>query len=124
MKEINLASCQASYPLCCFDARVAKKLGISCALVLNNLVCIDDNSKLLYRHYAKKRQVEGVMNEDGLIWSRHSLKYFSDQFPFYTQGKILNALKKLEENDIIKIRPSLTNGFYWVAIMIGNGDTQ
>lgn len=124
MREINLSACQASYPMCCFDARVAEAFGIACALVLNNLVCIDDDSKLLYRHYAKKRQVEGVMKENGLIWSRHGLKQLSAQFPFYTSVKILNALKKLEQNGLIKVRPSLTDGFYWVAVTIGNGDAQ
>lgn len=122
MKEINLSCCRANYPLCCFDARIAKTLGIPCALGLNNLVCIDDTNKLLCRHYAGRRQVEGVINEDGLIWSRHSLKYFSEQFPFYTEGKILNTLGKLEENGLIKIRPSLTNGFYWVAVTMGGDE--
>ena len=118
MKTIDIATCNSIYPLCCFDARIAEQFGIDCALLLNHLVCIDDNNKLLLRHYGERRQIEGVMQERGLIWSRHSLQYFSRLFPFYRPGKILNVLEKMKKIGLIELRPSLTDGFYWVAVLI------
>lgn len=73
-----------------FDVRVAKRYGVHCAVILQNLW-----------HWIRKNQANGVNFYDGNYWTYNSTKAFSDLFPYLSQKQIETALKKLRDEGII-----------------------
>ena len=73
-----------------FDVTIAKKYGVHCAVILQNIW-----------HWIKKNQANGVNCYDGNYWTYNSTKAFSDLFPYLSQRQIETALKKLRDEGII-----------------------
>lgn len=122
IEKISAAFCQSNSSLRNFDANLAVRFGIEQAIIMNTLLAVDYDNRMLLNHFRGRRQVEGVICEEGVVWSRHSLKNLSAQHPYFTPGKIENRLKKLEELGLIECRESLTRGFYWITLGHGEMD--
>ena len=74
-----------------FDARIAQKYGVNCAVILQNIW-----------HWVQKNEANGVNFYDGDYWTYNSTKAFSVLFPYLSAKQIETALKKLREEGIIK----------------------
>ena len=74
----------------CFDVDVAKRYGVNCAVILNNIY-----------HWITKNEANGENFYDGYYWTYNSTKAFNDLFPYLTQKQIETALKKLRDEGIL-----------------------
>ena len=73
-----------------FDAGIAEKYGINCAVILQNLW-----------HWIRKNEANGTNFYDGQYWTYNSTKAFCKLFPYLSQRQIEHALKKLRDEGII-----------------------
>lgn len=74
-----------------FDIEVAKKYGVHCAVLLQNIW-----------HWVKKNEANNKNFHDGYYWTYNSTKAFQELFPYLSQKQIETALKKLRDEEIIK----------------------
>ncbi len=74
-----------------FDVEYAKKYGVNCAIILNNLI-----------FWSQKNSVNNVNIFDGSVWVYNSVRVWKELFPYMSENTIRNALKKLEQEGIIK----------------------
>lgn len=74
-----------------FDIEIAKKYGISEAILLYNI-----------NFWVMKNEANGVNYYDGSYWTYSSVKAFNELFPYLSPRKIQNALKHLKDEGIIK----------------------
>lgn len=74
----------------CFDVDVAKRYGVNCAVILNNIY-----------HWITKNEANGENFYDGYYWTYNSTKAFNELFPYLTQKQIETALKKLRDEGIL-----------------------
>ena len=74
-----------------FDIDVAKRYGVNCAVLLQNIW-----------HWVKKNEANNKHFHDGFYWTYNSSKAFQDLFPYLSQKQIETALKKLRDEEIIK----------------------
>ena len=75
----------------CFDVDIAKEYGLLEAILLENL-----------EHWIEHNKANGINYHDGSYWTFNSTKAFAKLFPYASQRKIQNALKKLIEQGILK----------------------
>ena len=73
-----------------FDVRIAKRYGVNCAVILQNIW-----------HWVQKNETNGTNYYDGAYWTYNSTKAFAAQFPYLSQRQIETALKKLRDEKII-----------------------
>lgn len=73
-----------------FDVRIAKKYGVNCAIILQNIW-----------HWVQKNEANDTNFHDGHYWTYNSTKAFAQLFPYLTQRQIETALKKLRDENII-----------------------
>lgn len=74
-----------------FKSSVAKVIGVTGAIILNNL------------HYWINHNEANEKNFfDGCYWTYNSIKAFCEQFPFLSRNSITRALSKLEKDGYIK----------------------
>lgn len=73
-----------------FDTKVAEKVGVNCAIILNNLY-----------YWIEKNRANGKNYYDGYYWTYNSTKAFSYLFPYFSQRQIETALKKLRDEEYI-----------------------
>lgn len=73
-----------------FDTKVAEKVGVNCAIILNNLY-----------YWIEKNRANGKNYYDGYYWTYNSTKAFSQLFPYFSQRQIETALKKLRDEEYI-----------------------
>ncbi len=74
-----------------FDIGVAKRYGVNCAVLLQNLW-----------HWVRKNEANNKHFHDGFYWTYNSTKAFQELFPYLSQRQIETALKKLRDEDVIK----------------------
>lgn len=74
-----------------FDIDVAKRYGVNCAVLLQNIW-----------HWVKKNEANNKHLHDGYYWTYNSTKAFQELFPYLSQKQIETALKKLRDEEIIK----------------------
>lgn len=73
-----------------FDVDIAKKYGIQCAVILENLYFWIEKNKANERHFY-----------DGHYWTYNSKKAFSELLPYMTPKQIDYAIKKMVEAKIL-----------------------
>lgn len=73
-----------------FDIEVAKKYGVHCAVLLNNIY-----------FWIEKNRANNINFQDNNYWVYCSKKAFSELFPYMTQRQIDYALKKLIDDGIL-----------------------
>lgn len=73
-----------------FDINVAKRYGVNCAVILQNLW-----------HWIRKNEANGMNYYDENHWTYNSTKAFADLFPYLSQKQIETALKRLRDEGII-----------------------
>lgn len=74
-----------------FDTDIASEYGILEAILLNNLW-----------YWIKKNEANETNFFDGCYWTYNSTRAFSLLFPYVSERQIMNALKRLKEQGIIK----------------------
>jgi hypothetical protein len=74
-----------------FDIEVAKRYGVNCAVLLQNIW-----------HWTKHNEANDKHFHDGFYWTYNSSKAFQELFPYLSQRQIETALKKLRDEDVIK----------------------
>lgn len=75
-----------------FDVELAVEYGLVEAILLNN-----------FQYWIEKNKANRKNYYDGSYWTYNTTKAFSELFPYLSQRKIQNALKRLRENGIIKV---------------------
>jgi uncharacterized phage protein (TIGR02220 family) len=73
-----------------FDVEEAKKYGVECAIILNNIRFWIDKNKANKKHFY-----------DGLYWTYNSAKAFSELFPYFSEHQVRRFLNKLEQLGVI-----------------------
>ena len=73
-----------------FDVDIAKKYGVQCAVILENLYFWIEKNRANDRHYY-----------DGHYWTYNSKKAFADLMPYMTPKQIDYAIKKLVDADVL-----------------------
>lgn len=74
-----------------FDIQIAKKYGINCAVILQNIW-----------YWVRKNEANETNYYDGNYWTYNSTKAFKELFPYLSQKQIETALKKLRDEGIIE----------------------
>jgi DNA-binding PadR family transcriptional regulator len=74
-----------------FDIEVARRYGVNCAVLLQNLW-----------HWVRKNEANNKHFHDGFYWTYNSTKAFQELFPYLSQRQIETALKRLRDEDVIK----------------------
>jgi hypothetical protein len=75
-----------------FNVNFAKEYGIEEAILIENLY-----------FWCKKNLANEANLYEGVVWSYNSVSAFSELFPYMTEYKIANALKKLEKEGLLKV---------------------
>ena len=73
-----------------FDVEEAKKYGVECAIILNNIRFWIEKNKANKKHFY-----------DGLYWTYNSAKAFSELFPYFSEHQVRRFLNKLEQLGVI-----------------------
>ena len=73
-----------------FDVEIAKKYGVNCAIILQNLAYWIRHNEANERNYY-----------DGNYWTYNSVKAFGELFPYISKRQISTALQKLIDEKII-----------------------
>ena len=108
----------SSVPCVGFDIRFAAKYGYEEAIVFNDLYLL---TQIIYRQHQYKAKhwldAGGCMEEDGVVWFCLAEEYLYGRIaPFFDGYRIRAVLLRLEQEGLLTIRPSATDGCYWVAI--------
>lgn len=74
-----------------FSVSVAKKYGMDCAVMLENLYFWISKNKANDKHC-----------HDGKYWTYNSVKAFEELFPYWTYNQVRRILKKLEDEELIE----------------------
>jgi DNA-binding PadR family transcriptional regulator len=82
-----------------FNTYIAKNYGIECAIILENIY-----------FWCKKNEANGHLT-NGEPWTYNSVKAFNELFDYLSASAITRALKKLEENGLIKTGCFNTNSY-------------
>lgn len=73
-----------------FDVGMAQKYGVNEAIILNNLI-----------FWIKKNMANNKHFYDGYYWTYNSIKAFHELLPYLSEKQIRNALKNLEDKQVI-----------------------
>ena len=73
-----------------FNSNIATKYGVNCAILLQNIYFWIEENRKSNRNFQK-----------GRFWTYNSIKAFTEQFPFMTQGQIRSALKLMKDEELI-----------------------
>lgn len=74
-----------------FDIDIATKLGVNCAVILQNLA-----------HWIKQNEANKTNFFDGDYWTFNSRRAYKELFPYMSERQINTAFEKLIENGLIK----------------------
>jgi len=74
-----------------FNIEDAKKYGVNCAVILENI-----------RFWVAKNKANEKHLYDGHTWTYNSVKAFGDLFPYLTEKQIRGALDKLVASDEVQ----------------------
>lgn len=74
----------------CFQTEIATEYGVNAAIILENIY-----------YWIAKNKANGVHFHEGYYWTYNSVKAFGELFPYMGSKAIRNALKTLEENEVI-----------------------
>lgn len=75
-----------------FDINIAKKFGVDCAIVLENLHFWINKNKSNRKHFYEDR-----------YWTYNTAKAFEELFPYWSESQIRRILKKLEDYNLIYV---------------------
>lgn len=104
------------YPACFFDFRFAEKYGI-CEAILFNGIAHEIYLVQQFPENAKKHNFLGTMEEGGHLWVRFTEKRLYHPFPnLFDDETTKKAIEHISGSGVILIRPSMTEGYYWVAL--------
>ena len=73
-----------------FDVEIAKRYGVNCAIILNNLYFWVEKNRANERHFY-----------DGYYWTYNSKKAFSELMPYLSPKQVDYAIKKLIDEGIL-----------------------
>jgi hypothetical protein len=73
-----------------FRIEDAKKYGIGCAVILNNM-----------RYWLDKNRANNKHIFQGRVWTYNSTRAFADLFPYLSEKQIYRRLKKLEDKGVL-----------------------
>ena len=104
------------YPYGCFDMRFAEKYGLEEAIVFNVLA----HEILLTKQTDEERRcwggVSGCMEEGGIFWVRVTEKFLFHTLSLFKEANIRQIIKNLESFGLLFVRPSMTKGYFWIAL--------
>lgn len=100
----------------CFDAHFAERYGLAEAIIFNQIY-FDFMQEYQQREFSKWKQDEGWMEEQGRSWSRYRETALFGRFAeLFDQTLIQSAFAHLCAEGLLYLRPSVTEGYYWVSI--------
>lgn len=73
-----------------FDSRIAEKVGVNSAIILNNLY-----------FWVEKNKANDHNFYDGYYWTYNSRKAFEDLFPYFSARQVEYAVKKLIDMELV-----------------------
>lgn len=73
-----------------FDVEIAKEYGVNCAIILKNIYFWVEHNRANGKHFY-----------DGRYWTYNSVRAYSELFPYMGDKQIRNALKTLEDEELI-----------------------
>lgn len=103
-------------PYICCDGRFAKKYGIAEAIIFNLLYhdFLTTSQKIRYGGW---HQDDGWREEDGHLWRCHSGNNLFGCFDgIFDEQQHRDAIAHLCNEGLLYLRPSLTEGYYWISI--------
>lgn len=114
----NYAYCPANFPAIFFDVRFAKKYGIAEAIIFNDLYySFTESLKMMLHRYKTWGECDGWIKEGGYWWERYTADYLFGRYKtLYDEQTHKNAIKNLCDRGLLYLRPSLTEGYYWLRI--------
>lgn len=74
-----------------FDSDVAMDVGVNGAILYANI-----------QYWCEHNRLNGKNFHDGLYWTYNSMKAFAEQFPYFSEAQVRQALKVLEQKGYIK----------------------
>lgn len=103
-------------PYICCDGRFARKYGI-CEAIIFNFLYHDFLTTSQMKRYGGWHKEDGLIEESGRLWRCHSetnlFGFFADIFD---KQQHRDAINHLCDEGLLYLRPSLTEGYYWVCI--------
>lgn len=104
------------WPYICCDGRFAKKYGIAEAISFNFLYHDFMTASIMKKHDGWHNE-DGWMEEGGHIWRCHSENTLFGCFAgIFEEQQHRDAIKHLCEEALLFVRPSVTDGYYWISI--------
>ena len=106
-----------------FNINIAEVIGLEASIILNNLI-----------FWVKHNEANNTNFHDGRYWTFNSVEAYKKLFPYLTKHKIINALKQLEDANLIYIgsyNKSSYDRTKWYSVnqqhdllKNGNGETE
>lgn len=120
----NYIYCPATSSEIFFDARFAAQYGVNEAIIFNNLYYAYSESLTMTKHRSKIWHDEsGWLREGGYWWERCTQKYLFERFSiFLCEQEHKTAIKNLCDAGLLYVRPSMTEGYYWIRFCEGSED--
>lgn len=105
------------YPHGFYDVRFAKKYGLEEATVFNTLaheIVMADQMNRSRKYWGGE---PGCMEEGGVFWMRITEKaLFHRASSLFTEEKTREIIRNLESLGLLLVRPSMTKGYFWIAL--------
>lgn len=103
-------------PYICCDGRFAEKYGIVEAIIFNYLYH-DFVTTSQMKRYGGWHQEDGWMEADGHMWRCCSeTNLFGCFTGIFNEQQHRDAINHLCNERLLHLRPSLTDGYYWISI--------
>lgn len=103
-------------PYICCDGRFAKKYGITEAIIFNFLYH-DFLTRSQMKRYGGWHEEDGWIEEGGRLWQYNSQKVIFGWFAgIFSEQQHKDAIKHLCDEGLLFLRPSVTDGYYWISI--------
>lgn len=104
------------YPYVCFDARFAERYGVTEAIVFNHLYH-DFLVEVQMKTSSGWARDDGWIKEAGRWWRMHTTDSLLNEWHnFIDAQQVKVAIEHLCKEKVLYVRPSMTNGYWWVAI--------
>ena len=100
-----------------FSDDMAVRFGVKCAVVYNALACRSKDYLELPETEMEKNAENRATFEDDTLWVRYKTEeLFQKMFTYLDEKAIKKAIKKLEQNKLLKIRPDKEDGFILISV--------
>lgn len=103
-------------PYICCDGRFARRYGITEAIIFNFLYH-DFLTRAQMKRYGGWHEEDGWMEEGGRLWRCNSQEILFGGFNgIFSEQQHKDAIRHLCDEGLLFVRPSVTDGYYWVSI--------